>query len=359
MNSEALLKQYVDTGLKIPEYQFHKLKSNLRGTYLRKRILAFEAGDIDISYEMDYFPEDIQFKIIEKDESFIEFVKKPSLKLQKKVVDNNPYMLRYIENPAEYIQKAALSGFVDYRSLKNYSLDELKKQALQTNSYAIKCIYNPSEEMQLYAVNIHPLLIEYIKNSTPKVQMFAIRRDPLLFRKISKPSIEVQRHMVDNAENAIPNNTDKLDITIQRRGVTRNPNFIIKINNPSEEIQMLAIQGNPTVIKYIEEPTDEVLKMAVESEPTIIRDIISPSEELQMIAVKKKTTGIYNIRGVAMDSVQLYVAKNDPETYSRYVESAVYHSQHYRDRVPSPSVLKYWENKKPLNENINRIKELL
>ena len=122
---------------------------------------------------------------------------------------------------------------------------------------------------------------------------------------------------------------------------------------------MLAIQGNPTVIKYIEEPTDEVLKMAVESEPTIIRDIISPSEELQMIAVKKKTTGIYNIRGVAMDSVQLYVAKNDPETYSRYVESAVYHSQHYRDRVPSPSVLKYWENKKPLNENINRIKELL
>lgn len=359
MNSEALLKQYVDTGLKIPESQFNKLKSNLRGTYLRKRYLAYEAGDYDISYEINYFPEDIQFKIIEKEESFIEFVKKPSLKLQKKVVDNNPDMLRYIENPAEYIQKAVLSRFVDYTSLRNYSLDELKMRALQTNSYAIKYIYNPSEEMQLYAVNIHPHLIEYINNSTPKVQMFVVTRDAMLFKKISKPSIEVQRHMVDNAEGAIPNHTSNLDITIQRRGVTENPYFILKIDDPSEEIQMLAIQGNPTVIKFIDEPTDEVKKMAVESEPNIIKDIISPSEELQMIAVKSKASLIFRIPGAAMDSVQLYVAKNDPETYSLYVDSAVYHSQHYRDRVPSPSVKKYWEDRKPLNENIDRIKELL
>jgi hypothetical protein len=63
---------------------------------------------------------------------------------------------------------------------------------------------------------------------------------------------------------------------------------------------------------------------------------------------------------VACDSAQLYVAQNYPETYRRYYERAIYGGkQYHRDRIPSPSVKKYWEDKKSLNENIDRIKDLL
>jgi hypothetical protein len=44
MNSEALLRQYVDTGLPIPEHQFNGLSDNLKKTYIRKRNLALEDG---------------------------------------------------------------------------------------------------------------------------------------------------------------------------------------------------------------------------------------------------------------------------------------------------------------------------
>lgn len=50
MNSEALLKQYLDTGLPIPTYQYLKLKGNLKKTYLRKRFIAVKNGDNTIQY---------------------------------------------------------------------------------------------------------------------------------------------------------------------------------------------------------------------------------------------------------------------------------------------------------------------
>jgi hypothetical protein len=40
MTNKDIIKQYVDTGIKIPEYQFNKLGLNLLNTYLRKRIIA-------------------------------------------------------------------------------------------------------------------------------------------------------------------------------------------------------------------------------------------------------------------------------------------------------------------------------
>jgi hypothetical protein len=39
MTNKDIIKQYVDTGLPIPEYQFNKLSPSLLKTYLRKRFL--------------------------------------------------------------------------------------------------------------------------------------------------------------------------------------------------------------------------------------------------------------------------------------------------------------------------------
>jgi hypothetical protein len=40
MNNKQLLQKYVDTGVKLPEYQIRSLPDNLRNTYIRRRIIA-------------------------------------------------------------------------------------------------------------------------------------------------------------------------------------------------------------------------------------------------------------------------------------------------------------------------------
>ena len=42
MNNRDLIKQYVDTGLKIPQRQVNQLSTSESNTYLRKRLIAQE-----------------------------------------------------------------------------------------------------------------------------------------------------------------------------------------------------------------------------------------------------------------------------------------------------------------------------
>ena len=55
MNSEALLKQYVDTGLKIPQQQFRRLSSNLKKTYLRKVLIGAQTVSTELDYELAFY----------------------------------------------------------------------------------------------------------------------------------------------------------------------------------------------------------------------------------------------------------------------------------------------------------------
>ena len=48
MTSKDLIQQYVDTGIKISEYQFNQLNNNLRTTYLRKRLMVGKLDDYEI-----------------------------------------------------------------------------------------------------------------------------------------------------------------------------------------------------------------------------------------------------------------------------------------------------------------------
>ena len=61
MTPEFLIKQYVDTGNSIPEYQVNKLNKNLLNTYLRKRLIAQSQSD-EYSlkgYEFELLPEKV------------------------------------------------------------------------------------------------------------------------------------------------------------------------------------------------------------------------------------------------------------------------------------------------------------
>ena len=60
MTNKDLIKQYVDTGINIPEYQFNQLNNNLKTTYLRKRLMVGQLVD----YELIILPDDKRTKYI-------------------------------------------------------------------------------------------------------------------------------------------------------------------------------------------------------------------------------------------------------------------------------------------------------
>jgi hypothetical protein len=59
MDNKDLIKQYIDTGFKIPEYQVIKLSNNDKKTYIRKRLVVVTLiiictwwkGDMGLFYE--------------------------------------------------------------------------------------------------------------------------------------------------------------------------------------------------------------------------------------------------------------------------------------------------------------------
>lgn len=173
MNSEALLRQYVDTGLAIPEHQFNGLSDNLKKTYIRKRNIAIENGfgendDVEL-YEIPYLSEKSKIEMIETYGHMIEFIENPTEEMKLIAVKSSGYNIQYIDNPSEELQLIAVGS---YRRV-------------------IRFIENPSEKVQLKAIEFWPKNIKYIENPTEKAQLLAIKNDwdNILF--INNPSDEV------------------------------------------------------------------------------------------------------------------------------------------------------------------------
>lgn len=59
------------------------------------------------------------------------------------------------------------------------------------------------------------------------------------------------------------------------------------IENPSEEIKLMAVKGNGTSIRYINDPSEEVKLTAVKQNGFAIQHIKNPSEEIKLAAIKQ------------------------------------------------------------------------
>jgi hypothetical protein len=67
MDNKDLIRQYVDTGLEISEYQFNQLSNNDKKTYMRKRIIAHENGRKLSHWEFILLDEQTKIKILVND----------------------------------------------------------------------------------------------------------------------------------------------------------------------------------------------------------------------------------------------------------------------------------------------------
>jgi hypothetical protein len=67
MDNRDLIRQYVDTGLEISEYQFNQLSNNDKKTYMRKRIIAHNNNRHLSYWEFHLLDEQMQIKLLVDD----------------------------------------------------------------------------------------------------------------------------------------------------------------------------------------------------------------------------------------------------------------------------------------------------
>jgi hypothetical protein len=132
MNNKDLIRQYVNTGIGIPRYQFDKLSNNNKISYLKKMEVSIKYDAKNIHYYYGKLPEAIQLIVVKQDGHLIRYIDNPSPELQMAAVNQNARAIRHIDNPSPELQMAAVNK----------------------DGYAIQWIKNPSPE----AIALHKKL---------------------------------------------------------------------------------------------------------------------------------------------------------------------------------------------------------
>lgn len=105
---------------------------------------------------------------------------------------------------------------------------------------------------------------------------------------------------------------DRLSDSKLREIIIKDYKLIEKVTNPSENLQIFAINRNPDAILYIENASEKAWKTAIKKKPILIENLYDPPESIQLTAVKSDPTAIKHIDNPSKRT-QLYVVKLNPE----------------------------------------------
>jgi hypothetical protein len=125
----------------------------------------------------------------------------------------------------------------------------------------------------------NPNLYSFMDNPTEEVIKTLVKRDHNNLFLIENPSIELQiiairsskhpghtfvkRYINEKGETGPPEISRKFDLNsyeIQHEFVQKDGRMIVYFDDPSEEIQLTAVMSKPESIKFIDNPTEKVIK---------------------------------------------------------------------------------------------------
>jgi len=192
------------------------------------------------------------------------------------------------QNPSEAIQLAAVQqDGLAIQYLKNPS-EAIQLQAVQQNGWSIRYLKNPSEAVQLAAVQQNRSVIQYIKNPSEAIQLAAVQQNGRAIQFIKNPSEAIQLAAVQKSGYAIQYIKNPSE-AIQLRAVQNNGEAIYYIKNPSEAIQLAAVKKYGNAIQFIKNPSEAVQLAAVQQNGWAIQYIKHPTKKVK--ALQKKLWG--------------------------------------------------------------------
>jgi len=241
-------------------------KTVLKELLIKYNIPFYDEGSFNFSKRED---RDKVLKIFEKGEGGSIFQEIPE-DFQIELVENSPTAIQYINKPTEKVQLYLVRRDI-------------------TDGKILQYINDPTEQTQPFAINksLKGLAIKYIENPTEKAQLLAINKSKsgVAFQYIKNPTEGVQEKAVEKDASAIGwiNNPSE---RLQKIAVTKLPRVIKYLKNPSEDLQILAIKAHPKLFKDLQEPTERVQLFAVKENPRNIKHIKNPSERVKQLADK-------------------------------------------------------------------------
>ncbi|QOP41189.1 hypothetical protein [Sulfurimonas marina] len=128
-----------------------------------------------------------------------------------------------------------------------------------------------SEEEQIKAVTEYWWKVQFIKSPSYNVQKAALESSPRAIEEIENPTKEIQVLAVNK---------------IMKDG-SFNIALTKLINTFDEEAQIAAVKHNPQIIQFIPYPSDKVQLEAVKVNPFVIKNIINATEEAKQEAIKR------------------------------------------------------------------------
>ena len=164
---------------------------------------------------------------------------------------------------------------------------------------------------------------EDVKLETYENQLKAIKKYGDLIRYIENPSEEIQelavkqnglniQYIINPAHLNVSKPKQQFCVSeeIQKLAVQDYGMAIKYIENPSEEVQKLAIQQDCYAIEYIENPSEEIQELAIKQSSWIIKYIENPSEKIQKLAVQEDGIVIRYIENPCGEVKKLAVQQN-------------------------------------------------
>ncbi len=256
-------------------------------------------------------------KAISQNGHAIQFVKNPSADLQLRAILSNPTSIQHIVSPTK----------------------EAQILAVNKNQRAILSIANSCEEAQIIALKKYLNYFFLIENLTEGAIEYAISKSAKCLKLIPNPTPRMIDAALRSERDAIISNIpvtltyDQLKILI-----ANNPMAIWHINDPSEELQLLAIQGKHSGrnIYYIKNPTDKVIHMAIDLDPYAIGGIKKQTAEIAKYALDKKLNVYPYVHIRVPKRYQLAIVKRFKNSLGSIVH-------------PCPTVIKYLFDKNRIN----------
>ena len=351
MNSEKLLRQYVDTGLYIGPYQYSKLSPNLQKTYIRKRLIdaqqadaylqGFEVGAMNDEQKniLKKYPRFFHHFPNEYDNLFNEYVnnlnddfsERDVLVLVKELPVNDYYDLTIDKILNKYKDKVTVEVM----------LAILLKYNNADNSYWDDEKYNPKviEFLEKYVKVKNGLTSTdcmYIGFITPQRHPYFLKYKNILFKLL-----------IDNYPNG--------DWTNHVRELTR--------NSSDEEKDMLlegALKNNPKLTQY---KICELIATIDDNKIFVkyLKMFLKPEKYLNLSRYMVFTSLLFDLRERhSSELITKIFLKYNKQKITNFVFEDVERNRPYASDIDTViEMLKKFNEQFELNENLNRIKELL
>ncbi|MFN2938406.1 DUF4116 domain-containing protein [Lachnospiraceae bacterium YH-ros2226] len=262
---------------------------------------------------------DIQMRAVRLNGEAIKFIEHPDLTVQQEIVRCHPELIPSIQNPDPSIYNILLEQNPRAILTMAHPSKEAWQIALSRNGLLLKnCPYR-DKDLVLSAVRQNGIAIQFAGNlqNDPEVQMEAVEQNSIAYKHIQNPTEEVTILAAEKNIDNISKETD-LPILMQRELVEDNPTNILNFKDKADpSVVLLALSKNGLLLRNFRQADEEMQMTAVQNNGLAIRYIRTPSMDLLKAAYESNPRSLRYMRITPNQKAELLREVEEGEELSR------------------------------------------